>query len=166
MGAKRRTPERKAKFHMSQDDAADTDTDLDAAILAADKQREQYVLERLSTRRRMAVVAFGQFVFGGAGVVLGGLLLNGWAERIDHMGTFLSLYFGALAGIIMAYWGIGAYERNTMGGMGSQFGSYSGGGYGQPMAAARPRIVKSQSVTTNTTVSAETETPHRSPDGL
>lgn len=160
---------------MSQTDVAETDPELDAAILTADKQREQYVLQRLGTRRRMAIIAFGQFVFGGAAIVIGGLLLKGWAERIDHMGTFLSLYFATLGGIIMAYWGIGAYERNTnggMGGMGSSFGGYSGANYGSPtMGGARPRLVKTGSSTTNTSSTTTTaaiepgDTPHRSPDG-
>jgi hypothetical protein len=100
-----------------------SDPELDAAILAADKQRESYVFQRLRTRRRMAIVAFAQFVFGGAAIVIGGLLIPSWAPRIDHMATFLSIYFGALGTVIMAYWGIGSYERNSM--MGSMFTSTS-----------------------------------------
>lgn len=138
------------------DDADDSDSDLDASILAADAQREKYVLDRLTVRRRMAIIAFAQFVAGGAAIIIGGLLLPAWAPRIDHMATFLSLYFAALSGIIMAYWGLGSYERNTfggMGGMGSTFGGqYGGGGYGQPLggpiALPHARLVKTPVVVT------------------
>ena len=137
------------------DDPADSDPELDAAVLAADNEREKYVLDRLRIRRRMAIISFVQFLAGGAAIIIGGLLLPAWAPRIDHMATFLSLYFASLAGIIMAYWGLGTYERNTfggMGGMGSTFGGssggYGGGGYGQPLGgytggAPHPRLVKS-----------------------
>ena len=130
---------------MSDMSGSDSDPQLDAAVLSADKQRERYVLDRLTTRRKMAIIAFGQFVFGGAALVIGGLLMPSWAERIDHMGTFLSLYFATMGSIILAYWGIGAYERNTYGGMGNMGSTFSGG-YGSGSSyrsnPAHPPLVK------------------------
>lgn len=121
------------------DTSSDTDPALDAAILAADKQRESYVLERLNTRRKMAIVAFGQLVFGGAIIIIAGLWVPALAERIDHMGTFLSIYFAALSAIIMAYWGIGSYERNSFGGMGGMGSMMGGGSYGGYTGAVAPQ---------------------------
>lgn len=108
--------------------------------------RAQFTLQRLRTRRRMALIAFIQFTFGGAAVVIGGLWLPGWAEHIDHMSTFLAIYFTSLAGVVSMYWGIGAYEHNTFGGgYGGGFGGgYSSGfgGYGGPTPSSRPPLVK------------------------
>jgi hypothetical protein len=109
------------------DAVAPPDAELDKAILSGDPRRERYVLDRLSTRRKMAIVAFGQLTFGGAAIIIGGLLLPSWADHIDHMATFLSIYFSALTAVVMAYWGIGSYERNSFGGFGG--GGYGNGGY-------------------------------------
>jgi len=141
----------------------DTDPELDAAVLAADTQREQYILKRLFIRRVMAVLAFAQLIGGGAAIIILGLLFSGVATRIDHMGTFLSIYFGSLSAIIMAYWGVGTM-MNGMGGYGGGYSGYSGmnqpfgGGYG---GAIRPRLTK----TGSQPASDEATGPKRNNDG-
>jgi hypothetical protein len=73
--------------------------------------KHNYIVQRLRVRRRMAVVAFIQLVGLGAVLILGGVIIPPWAVRIDHMSTFLGIYFGALATIVMAYWSLGTYEH-------------------------------------------------------
>jgi hypothetical protein len=136
---------------MSNTDEYET-PELDAAILASDRAREAYVMQRLQTRRRMALISFAQLVAGGAAVIIGGLFIPTWAVRIDHMGTFLSLYFSALAAIVAWYWGLGAYERNSMGGMSAGMPN----NYTPPQdVGPRPRLTKTKSVVTTATTTAE-----------
>jgi hypothetical protein len=132
----------------------DTEQELDAAVLAKDQVREAYVLKRLRTRRRMAIIAFAQFIVGGAGLIFAGLFMPGKAELIDHMGAFLSLYFSGLSASVIAYWGLGAMSGSSYSGFGgygmgqsnyggmSSYGGYNSGGLSQQTPISHPPLVK------------------------
>jgi uncharacterized membrane protein YgcG len=99
--------------------------DIDPALMSADREVKRFALDRLRVRRKMAVIAFVQLIIGGAAVIFAGLAIPDLASRVDHMGMFLSLYFGSLASIIGWYWHVSAREAG-----GGMFGGYSGSGYG------------------------------------
>lgn len=122
-----------------------TDISQDETSALPPEARTYYVVQRLRVRRRMASTAFIQFVALGAVLIIGGVFLPHWATRIESMATFLGVYFGALATVIMAYWGVGAYEGNKFAGLGGYNGGYRGGNYGEVPnygGSARPRLSK------------------------
>lgn len=95
----------------------------------------EYVRRKLEARYRMASSAFVVAVGSGVAIIALGIFRTGAAERIDHMGTFLSVFFGALFSFVGVYMGLGTYElRNNVVGEASPYGSrYSRGvrrGYG------------------------------------
>ena len=114
------------------DTAADTDPELDAALLAHDTERAAYIYRRLAIRRRMAVATFLVFLLGGVALIVAGLSSDAVAKRVMELGTIIATFMMALAGIVSMYWGCGAYEQGGGmfgGGSRSSYGGY-GGGFG------------------------------------
>jgi hypothetical protein len=109
---------------------ATADPDLDAAILAHDAAREAYVYRRLAIRRRMAITAFLVLIVGGCALVIAGLSSDAVAQRVNVLGAFIATFTMSLAGIVAAYWGVGAFDsRGMTGGYGA---GMIGGGFGSP----------------------------------
>lgn len=79
----------------------------------------EYVKDKLERRARMASTAFIVGLAGGIVVIAVGLFVEGAARRIEAMGTFLSIFFGAIFTVIIGYMGLGSYDlRNSSMGQG------------------------------------------------
>lgn len=85
---------------------------------------KEYVRQKLARRARLVSIISVVAIGGGIAVIALGLFKPGVADRIDHMGTFLSLFFGSCFVVILGYMGLGSYElNNSLVGQASPYGS-------------------------------------------
>lgn len=114
----------------TRDDASDPE--LDAAILAHDQLRTMFVLRNRAVRRRMAIIAFVNLIFGVTGLIAFGLSSDAAAQRITMLASIIIAYMFTLAGYVSVYMGVSGFDNRTMLGGGGMYGGGMGGmgGYG------------------------------------
>jgi hypothetical protein len=120
------------------DDGADPE--LDAATLAHDAVRQQYVLAQRAFRRRVAVYLLIVFLIGGSGMIAYGLMSDAAAKRISEISNVIGTFMLSIAGLIAAYFGAGSMDNRSMlgGGMSGMYGGYSSFSGGFNSAMRRP----------------------------
>jgi hypothetical protein len=109
------------------------DAELDAATLAHDVVRQQYVIAQRAFRRRVAIYLLVVFLVGGSAMIAFALTSDAAAKRVAEISNVIGTFMLSIAGLLAAYFGAGSMDNRSMlgGGMYGGFGGIGGmGGYG------------------------------------